>query len=330
MRAPAMPPAAPMSVDIRTLDSTEPAPHARVRSPAGMVWARFRENRAAMVALAFLVVLAALAIAAPVVADLVGHGPNDLYRTTMVDIYGLPKGPNSSFWFGADSAGRDLFVRVIYGARVSLMVGVVATAIAVVIGVVLGLIAGYRGGAIDTLFSRLSDVVLAMPLLLFAIGISSACATSPQGCVNGTLTPGVNLVIVIIAIFSWPAMFRIVRATTLSVRESTFIEASRAIGMRERNIMFREVLPNLLSPVVVYAALLIPQSILFEAYLSFLGLGVPDSTPSWGGMLDQASQLFTVAWWLMVFPGVFLLATILAFNVVADGLRDAFDPRASE
>jgi ABC-type dipeptide/oligopeptide/nickel transport system permease subunit len=330
MRAPAMPPAAPMSVDIRTLESTEPAPHARVRSPAGMVWARFRENRAAMVALAFLVVLAALAIAAPVVADLVGHGPNDLYRTTMVDIYGLPKGPNSSFWFGADSAGRDLFVRVIYGARVSLMVGVVATAIAVVIGVVLGLIAGYRGGAIDTLFSRLSDVVLAMPLLLFAIGISSACATSPQGCVNGTLTPGVNLVIVIIAIFSWPAMFRIVRATTLSVRESTFIEASRAIGMRERNIMFREVLPNLLSPVVVYAALLIPQSILFEAYLSFLSLGVPDSTPSWGGMLDQASQLFTVAWWLMIFPGVFLLATILAFNVVADGLRDAFDPRASE
>ena len=330
MRASAMPPAAPMSVDIRTLESTDPAPDARVRSPAGMVWERFRVNRGGMVALVFLVVLAALAIAAPLVADLVGHGPNDLYRTTMVDIYGLPKGPNASFWFGADSAGRDLFVRVIYGARVSLLVGVVATAIAVVIGVVLGLIAGYRGGALDTLFSRMSDVVLAMPLLLFAIGISSACSTTPQGCVAGTLTPGVNLVIVIIAIFSWPAMFRIVRATTLSMRESTFIEASRAIGMRERNIMFREVLPNLLSPVVVYAALLIPQSILFEAYLSFLGLGVPDSTPSWGGMLDQASQLFTVAWWLMVFPGIFLLATILAFNVVADGLRDAFDPRASE
>jgi ABC-type dipeptide/oligopeptide/nickel transport system permease subunit len=319
-----------MSVNIHTRESTEPAPHARVRSPTGMVWARFRSNRPALVALAFLVILTALAIAAPLVADLVGHGPNDLYRTTMLDIYGLPKGPNSSFWFGADGAGRDLFVRVIYGARVSLLVGVVATAIAVVIGVVLGLIAGYRGGWVDTLLSRLSDVVLAMPLLLFAIGISSACSTTPQGCVAGTLTPGLNLVIVIIAIFSWPAMFRIVRATTLSLRESAFVEASRAIGMRGRNIMFREVLPNLLSPVVVYAALLIPQSILFEAYLSFLGLGVPDSTPSWGGMLDQASQLFTVAWWLMVFPGAFLLATILAFNLVADGLRDAFDPRASE
>jgi len=319
-----------MSVDIRTLESTTTAPHARVRSPAGMVWARFRANRAAMVALVFVVILAALAIAAPLVADLVGHGPNDLYRTTMLDIYGLPRGPNSSFWFGADGAGRDVFVRVIYGARVSLMVGLVATGIAVVIGVVLGLAAGYHGGWVDTLLSRLSDIVLAMPLLLFAIGISSACSTSPQGCVGGTLTPGLNLVIVIIAIFSWPAMFRIVRATTLSLRESTFVEASRAIGMRERNIMFREVLPNLLSPVVIYSALLIPQSILFEAALSFLGLGVPDSTPSWGGMLDQASQLFTVAWWLMVFPGVFLLATILAFNVVADGLRDAFDPRSSE
>jgi peptide/nickel transport system permease protein len=325
-----MPPAAPMSVDIRTLEPTYLARHARLRSPAGIIWTRFRGNRAALTALVVLVILAALAIAAPLVADLVGHGPNDLYRTSMLDSYGLPRGPNSGFWFGADGAGRDVFVRVIYGARVSLLVGVVATAIAVVIGVVLGLVAGYRGGAVDTLLSRVSDVVLAMPLLLFAIGISSACSSTPQGCIKGTLTPGLNLEIVIIAIFSWPAMFRIVRATTLSLRESTFVEASRAIGMRERNIMFREVLPNLLSPVVIYSALLVPQSILFEAVLSFLGLGVPDSTPSWGGMLDQASQLFTVAWWLMVFPGVFLLATVLAFNLVADGLRDAFDPRTSK
>ncbi len=280
-----------------------------------------------MVALGFIVALALAAIGAPLIADLVGHGPNDLYRTTMLDQYGLPKGPNASFFFGADGAGRDLFVRVIYGARVSLLVGVVATAIAVVIGVTLGLVAGYRGGMLDTLLSRTSDVVLAMPLLLFAIGITTACSTTSQGCMKGTLTPGLNLVIVIIAIFSWPAMFRIVRATTMSLRESAFVESSRAIGMSGANIMFREILPNLLSPVVVYSALLIPQSILFEAYLTFLGLGIPDSTPSWGGMLDQASQLFTVAWWLMVFPGVFLLATILAFNVVADGLRDALDPK---
>jgi peptide/nickel transport system permease protein len=299
----------------------------RAHTPAGIFWERFRTRKSAMFALGFLVVLTLAAIGAPLIADLVGHGPNDLYRTTMLDQYGLPKGPNASFFFGADGAGRDLFVRVIYGARVSLLVGVVATAIAVVIGVTLGLVAGYRGGMVDTLLSRVSDVVLAMPLLLFAIGISTACSTTSQGCVRGTLTPGLNLVIVIIAIFSWPAMFRIVRATTMSLRESAFVESSRAIGMSGRNIMFREILPNLLSPVVVYSALLIPQSILFEAYLTFLGLGIPDSTPSWGGMLDQASQLFTVAWWLMVFPGLFLLATILAFNLVADGLRDALDPK---
>jgi ABC-type dipeptide/oligopeptide/nickel transport system permease subunit len=292
-----------------------------------MFWTRFRARKSAMIALGFLVLLTLTAIGAPLIADLVGHGPNDLYRTTMLDQYGLPKGPNASFFFGADSAGRDLFVRVIYGARVSLLVGVVATGIAVIIGVSLGLLAGYRGGILDTVLSRASDVVLAMPLLLFAIGISSACSTTSQGCMKGTLTPGLNLVIVIIAIFSWPAMFRIVRASTMSLRQSGFVESSRAIGMNGRNIMFREILPNLLSPIVIYSALLIPQSILFEAYLSFLGLGIPDSTPSWGGMLNQASQLFTVAWWLMVFPGVFLLATVLAFNLVGDGLRDALDPK---
>lgn len=319
-----------MSVDISTLESVHPHPRPVPGSPARRMWQRFCANRAALGALIFLVVLTVLAIAAPLVADLVGHGPGVLYRTTMLDPYGDPYGPNLHFWFGADGAGRDLFVRVIYGARVSLLVGIVATAGAVAIGVVLGLLAGYRGGWLDTLLSRISDVMLALPILLFAIGITSACSSTAQGCVGGAVTPGLNLVIAIIVIFSWPAMFRIVRATTLSLREATFVEAGRAIGMSDRNIMFREVLPNLLSPVVVYAALMVPESILFEAYLSFLGLGVPDSTPSWGGMLDQASQLFTVAWWLMVFPGLFLLATILAFNLVADGVRDAFDPRISQ
>lgn len=318
-----------MTSETRRPPVAAPPTRAAGRSPARLFWDRFRSRTSAVVALGFIIVLTAAAIGAPLIADLVGHGPDDLYRTTMLDQYGLPDGPNAHFIFGADSAGRDLFVRVIYGARVSLMVGVVATGVAVLIGVALGVVAGYRGGLTDTLLSRLSDVVLALPLLLFAIGISSACSTTPQGCVAGTLTPGLNLVIVIIALFSWPAVFRIVRATTLSVRQSAFIEASRAVGMSGRNIMFREVLPNLLSPVAVYAALLIPQSILFESYLSFLGLGVPASTPSWGGMLDEASQYISVAWWLMVFPGLFLLATVLAFNLVAEGIRDALDPRST-
>jgi peptide/nickel transport system permease protein len=319
-----------MSVDAPTLEPPATRALAHGRSPAARRWRRFADNRAALVSLMFLVILGVLAIAAPLVADLVGHTPDHLYRTSMLDLYGVPKGPNAHFWFGADSAGRDIFVRVVYGARVSLMVGVIATAIAVAIGVALGLVAGFLGGAIDTLLSRLSDVMLALPLLLFAIGISSACSSTPQGCVGGTLTPGLNLVIVVIAIFSWPAMFRLVRASTLSLRESTFVEAGRSVGMTSRSIMFREVLPNLLSPVVVYAALMVPESILFEAYLSFLGLGVPDATPSWGGMLSSASQFFPPAWWLVVFPGLFLLVTILAFNLVADGVRDAFDPRSTK
>jgi ABC-type dipeptide/oligopeptide/nickel transport system permease subunit len=282
-----------------------------------------------MGSLVFLGVLAVLAIAAPLVADLVGHGPNQLFRRQMLDEFGLPKGPNSEFWFGADSAGRDVFVRVIYGARISLLVGLLATGIAVFIGVTLGVLAGYRGGKIDTFFSRGSDVVLALPLLLFAIGISTACSSSPQGCFDGLLEPGLRLVVVVIALFSWPYVFRIVRSQTLSLREREFVEASRASGEGDLGIMLREVLPNLLSTVIVYASLLIPQSILFEAYLTFLGLGIPDSIPSWGGMLDDASGIFDVAWWLMVFPGIFLLATVLAFNLLGDGLRDALDPRGS-
>ncbi len=319
-----------MSVDVSILESAQPPALGTGRSPAALMWLRFRVNRAAYVSLIFLVVLTVAAIAAPLIAHLAGHGPNDLYRTSMLDSFGNPKGPTLHFWFGADASGRDVFVRVIYGARVSLIVGVVATGIAATIGVVFGLIAGFRGGGLDTLLSRTSDVVLALPVLLFAIGLSSACSNTAQGCVGGAVTPGLNLVIVIIVIFAWPAMFRIVRAATLSLRESTFVEAGRAVGMTGRSIMFREVLPNLISPVVVYAALMIPESILFEAYLSFLGLGVPGTTPSWGGMLEQASQYYTTAWWLMVFPGVFLLATILAFNLVADGVRDAFDPKATK
>jgi peptide/nickel transport system permease protein len=160
-----------MSVDITSPAADTPVLRSGPRSSTRLVWDQFRTRRSAMLALVFLVVLAVVAIAAPLVADLVGHGPNDLYRTTMLDPYGLPRGPSAGFLFGADSAGRDLFVRVIYGARVSLLVGLIATLGATVIGVVLGLVAGYRGGIVDTLLSRLSDVVLAMPLLLFAIGI---------------------------------------------------------------------------------------------------------------------------------------------------------------
>jgi len=296
-------------------------------SPRQLFWARFKQDKAAVGGLVIILVLIVLALAAPLIAKLVGHGPNDLFQREMTDSFGVPKGPNADFWFGADSAGRDVFVRVIYGARTSLIVGLVATGIAVFIGTALGIIAGYFGGKIDTIISRTIDVVLSMPILLFAIGIVAACGTT--GCLNGLIEPGLMLVIFVIALFSWPYIARIVRGNTLSIREKEFIEASRSLGAGNGRIMFREVLPNLVAPIVVYSTLLVPTNILFEAALSFLGLGVPQRTPSWGGMLSDAVDNFRWAWWLMFFPGIFLVLTTLSFNLLGDGLRDALDPRSN-
>lgn len=301
------------------------------KSPSQLFWMRFRRDRTANVALAFLVLLVLAALLAPWIArSIVHHGPNDLFihdPVKMVNEFGLPLGPNEQFWFGADRAGRDLFVRVLYGARTSLLVGVVATGFAVLVGVILGMIAGYYGGWRDTLISRATDIILSLPLLLFAIGIVGACSAAPQGCFGGLVKPGLPVVIFVITLFSWPNIARVVRGNTLSLREREFVEASRSIGASNWTIIFRELLPNLVAPIIVYATLLIPSNIIFEAALSFLGLGVPQTVPSWGRQLSEAAGVFRVAWWMMVFPGLFLVATTLAFNLVGDGLRDALDPR---
>ncbi len=290
---------------------------------------RFMQDRAAVAGVVIIALLILLALAAPLFKAVVGHGPNDLFgRTMLTPDLGLPKGPNGKFWFGADQVGRDVFLRTIYGARTSLLVAFVATGFATIVGIVLGLTGGYFGGLVDTGVSRLVDIVLSMPLLLFAIGIASVCSISPNGCLGGLLQPGYSLVIGIIALFTWPNIARIVRGQVLSLREREFIEAAHALGASAPRIMFRELLPNLVAPIVVYTTLIIPANILFEAALSFLGVGVPQSTPSWGRMLSDAAngQLFTYAWWMMVFPGAFLLLTTLSFNLVGDGLRDALGP----
>ena len=297
------------------------------KSPWQLVWTRFKQDRFAVAGLIFIIFIVLIAIFAPAFAALTGHGPNELFQRETTDIFGIPDGPSADFWFGADNSGRDVFVRTVYGARVSLIVGVVATGIAVIIGIILGVIAGFHGGWADTLISRTTDIILAVPLLLFAIGIVAACSTSKEGCLNWTLKPGLTLVIVIIALFTWPYVARLVRGNALSLREREFVEASRSLGAGNIRIMFREILPNLISPIIVYASLLIPASILFEAYLSFLGLGVPDDTPSWGNMVSESLENFDVVWWLWLFPGLFLLFTVLAFNLLGDGLRDALDPR---
>jgi len=300
------------------------------RSPWQLFWLRFKKDKAAIAGLVFVIFLVVLALSAPLVANHVAHhGPNELHQKERTTEFGLPLGPNKQYWFGSDVLGRDVFVRTVYGTRTSLIVALFATGIALMVGVSLGMLAGFLGGWTDTAISRVIDVILSMPLLIFAIGIAAACQATPAGCLGGILKPGLSLVIFIIALFSWTYPARLIRGQSLSLREREFVEASRSLGAGNFRIMFREVLPNLLAPLIVYGTLLIPANILFEAYLSFLGLGVPQSIPSWGQMISDASGIFEVAWWLMLFPGLFLLATTLAFNLLGDGLRDALDPRTA-
>jgi ABC-type dipeptide/oligopeptide/nickel transport system permease subunit len=308
-----------------------PAPQVITQGRSGfrLFWERFREDKVSLGAACVVGLLILIAIFGGPLAQWVTGHPNDMgYQAIMEDSFGLPKGPNAHFWFGADASGRDVFVRTMYGARTSLIVGLVASGIAVIIGLVVGLIAGFFRGVLDTGLSRFGDVMLAMPQLLISIGIVAACNSNKNGCLGGLIQPGIPLVVCVIVIFSWPYIARLVRGYTLSLREKEFVEASRSLGASNGRIIFREILPNLAGPMIVYTTLLIPQSILFEAALSYLGLGVPPSTASWGGLLNDAQLYYDTAWWLMLFPGLFLVVTTLSFNLLGDGLRDALDVRS--
>jgi peptide/nickel transport system permease protein len=306
------------------------------RSPWEIFWRHFRQDRFALMGLVIIALMILMAVFAPLAATWSGHEPNQV-NLQALDEFGLPSAP--SFWpgpeakappkylLGVDDTGRDLFVRIAYGARTSLTVAFFATGIAVVLGVLLGLTAGFYRGKIDTLISRATDVVLALPILLLALGIASACGANQAGCFWGFIKPGLRPVILIIGLFGWPYIGRIVRGQVLSIREKEFVEASRSLGASNRRIILREILPNVAAPIIVYTTLIIPSNILFEAGLSFLGVGVPDGTPSWGAMLADAGTAFRWAPWLMIFPGLALFLTTLAFNLVGDGLRDALDPR---
>lgn len=297
------------------------------KSPSRLFWERFRQDKAALAGGVVIALLILVAIfGGPIAQNVTGHAPNQIVNNS-TDDYGVPFGPDSHLWFGADAEGRDLFVRTLYGARISLFVGVIASGLALFIGLVVGLTAGFFGGWVDTVLSRFADVLLAVPQILIGVGIVAACY-SKSGCLGGLLQPGLPVVIAVITLFSWSYIARIVRGYTLSLREKEFVESARAAGATNFRILSQEIFPNLVGPLVVYATLLIPTNILFEAALSYLGLGVPSTEPSWGSILSDASQLYDVAWWLMVFPGAFLIITTLAFNLLGDGLRDAFDVRS--
>jgi peptide/nickel transport system permease protein len=298
------------------------------RTPWQLFWQRLREDRVALAALGFIVVEILAAVFAPLIVMALGHPPNAQYPSALDPNFGTPTGPSRSFLFGVDTVGRDVFSRVLYGARVSLEVALVATAISVTLGVVLGMAAGYYRGFADTLISRVIDVTLAFPILLLALGIASSCSLG-NGCARGLVKPGLTTVTVAIVAVNWTYIGRIIRGQVLSLREKEFVESARALGAGDLTIFFREILPNLVGPIVVYSTLVIPQNILLEAALSYLGVGINPPQASWGEMLAEATPIFSTAWWFFIFPGLALLLTVLAFNLLGDGVRDALDPKAA-
>jgi ABC-type dipeptide/oligopeptide/nickel transport system permease subunit len=297
------------------------------RSPLQLFWARLRRDRVAIGALVVIVLLVVVAIAAPLVTSLAGTpGPYVHDQTAIDQAFGGPTGPQAGHPLGVDQLGRDIFSRIVYGARVSLGVAIVATLLSMLIGVTVGMLAGFYRGWVDGLLSRIIDVVLAFPIILLALGIASACSLG-DGCLSGHIQPGLGVVILVIVAVNWTTVARIIRGQVLSLREEQFVEAARSLGAPNRRIIVRDILPNLVAPIVVYGTLLIPQVILLEAALSFLGIGVQPPTASWGAMIGDSVELFDSAWWFMAFPGAALLLTVLAFNLLGDGLQDALDPR---
>lgn len=287
------------------------------RSPWQLAFERLRRDRAAMISAGIIIVIVVLAIAAPIAASITGHGVTEQFRRTGLDAEDFPTGPGHLFWLGADEQGRDVLVRTVYGARVSLLIGVVTTLITVSVGAIMGLMAGYLGRVTDSIISRIIDVTLSIPFLLFAIALASVLGGG-----------GILIVIAVLAGFGWSSVARIVRGQVLSIREREYVEAARSLGAGSWRIMLIDILPNVLAQVIVYTTLLIPLTIVAEATLSYLGIGVQPPTADWGAMIATAQNNYEVAWWFLVVPSVMLLITTLAFNIFGDGVRDAFDPRA--
>jgi peptide/nickel transport system permease protein len=301
------------------------------RSLGRIAWMRLRRDKVAIGGGLLIIAFVLLAIAAPLIVKLLGHPPDEFHQDLVNADLQIPDGRfggiSSQFLLGVEPVnGRDLFSRVVYGSRISLLIAFFATLLSLVIGTTLGVIAGYVGGWVDTLISRAMDVFLAFPLLVFAIALAGVVPDQAFGLSGDALR--IALLIFIIGFFNWPYIGRIIRGQTLSLREREFVDAARSLGARAPYILVRELLPNLVAPILVYFTLLIPSNILFEAALSFLGVGVRPPTPTWGGMLSDATRWYQVDAWFMLVPGVAIFVTVLAFNLFGDGLRDALDPRA--
>ncbi|UUN29293.1 ABC transporter permease [Streptomyces sp. FIT100] len=309
-----------------------PAKAIEGRSPWQIAWTRLKRDRLALAGGAIVVLLILVAVFAPLIVSLLGHPPNDFHEDQIDPLFGTPIGPyggiSSDFLLGVEPVnGRDVFSRIVYGARISLLVAFLAAVFAVFLGTVLGVIAGYFGGWVDAALSRVMDVMLAFPQLLFTIALVSVLPNDLLG-VSGS---GVRIgaLVVVIGFFGWPYVGRIVRGQTLSLREREYVEAARSLGAGRLYILRRELLPNLVAPITVYATLMIPTNILTEAALSFLGAGVKPPTASWGQMLSKAVNTYEADPLFMVIPGLAIFITVLAFNLFGDGVRDALDPKGA-
>ncbi len=279
-----------------------------VVSPTRQVLRRFRRHRLAMTGLAVFTIITLMAILAPLVTQ---YDPNH------IDLLARNKGPSWDHWFGTDRTGRDVYARVVFAGRVSIMVGVLAVMISVAIAILLGSMAGFFGGKVDMLIMRFTDVIMTFPPIVIFVTVAALAG------------PGIQNTILVIGLLTWPIPCRLVRAKILSVRETEYITAARAVGVPTRRIISLHAMPNVIDVIVVYSTLGIAIAILLEAGLSFLGLGVQQPTPSWGNMLNVARNISVLesAPWLWIPAGVAIVLTVLAVNLIGDGLRDALDPR---
>jgi len=319
----------------------------KARSYWALVLIRFRRDKLAVVSLGFIVFLFLSAfVGGPVAAHLLGHGPNTLFLSAIKQPSNVPVGPwthvslapypgahghfGSTLFIlgGADQTGTDMFLRLLYGAQTSLEVGVFSTVFSVGIGVIMGLLAGYFRGWVDTVISRLIEIVMVFPALLFIIGLVIVAGPQLNGITLGFLQKGVFTLVLILSVFGWFYPARIMRGVVLSLREKEFVEAARMTGASDFRIMRSHLLPHLVAPIIVYSSILVAANILAEAGLSFIGLGIVPPTASWGNLLAQAPTYYQTDAWILLLPGIAILLTTIAFNLMGDGLRDAFDPRS--